>query len=541
MKKTIFIPDSNRYMRVGLLPFLKENWVLLLVLAAFIGLKLQHLPYPFYIDEGQVYAPAVKIMAANGPGILPGALPPEYSRGHPLMFHFLCSVWMNCFGTSNVAIHSFPLLVSAIFLVALYLCCKRLFGKEVAVLSLLLVATRVVFFVDSSFVYPEVMLALFTLLSLYFYSRDKLLLTSFSLFMLFFTKEGGLIYGAIIGVDAFVSLFRRDEKPGRQILRIAAVALPVCLIALFFVLQKALTGWYILPEHTGLIKNEWNNYYLMFRRGLYWSFRGDDAMYLLVFFFILLSVVPAVKTKNIGYLFLVPAAWVVYMLAEIFATDTNQSRVWMFLCIAFLAMPTVMVLRLNKGFTAPARKFIVLQVFCILVYLLYSSLTQIGYRYLLTGIILTLIFFAVCVSVFAAAGGRGIYRIAVVGILLIGAYGFYTNDRFEDTQLGAYNAMKVQMHNIDYLYAQNATGKEIAIGCAVQELWYTDSMQGFLAPGRTFTNVKRLPVVPTTEYVIVSGNCGSDEDRIRMAADTMFRRVYRYEDGPAWTELYQRK
>ena len=154
----------------ALLSFLKTRWVLLLVLVCFVCFKIPHLYYPFYCDEGWVYAPAVKTMATHGPSLLPGSIPSGYSRGHPLLFHFLCSVWIRCFGYSNVAVHSFPLLVSVLCLIAIFEGCLRMFGGRVATVALLLVATQVIFFVQSSFVLPEVMVTMFTFLSLYYYS-----------------------------------------------------------------------------------------------------------------------------------------------------------------------------------------------------------------------------------------------------------------------------------------------------------------------------------------------------------------------------------
>ena len=215
--------------------FLKTRWVLLLVLVVFVCFKIPHLHFPFYCDEAWVYAPAVKTMAINGPSLMPGSIPDAYSRGHPLFFHFLCSLWIRCFGFSNIAVHSFPLLLSIVFLTALYECCFRLFGRREAILAILLVSMHVLFFVQSSYVLPEILVALLAFLSLYFYSRDRVLLTSIALLMLFFTKEGGLVFGAVIGADALISFFRNNERLAQRSLRLVAVIVPVLLIGLFFI------------------------------------------------------------------------------------------------------------------------------------------------------------------------------------------------------------------------------------------------------------------------------------------------------------------
>ncbi len=259
--------------------FLKTRWVLWLVLLVFICFKIPHLHYPFYCDEGWVYAPAVKTMALTGPSLLPGSLTDYYSRGHPLLFHFLAALWIKCFGSSNIAVHSFPLFISIVFLIALFECSLRLFNRSVAILALLIVSTQVIFFAQASFVLPEVMLALFAFLSLYCYVTDRFVLTAVMLFGLFFTKESGLVYGAVIGIDAFVSLFRKGDFRKRWF-RMASVLLPAVLIGSFFVIQKVRLGWYLLPEHTGLIHIDWNTFYAMFRQGLYWSFQGHSARHI---------------------------------------------------------------------------------------------------------------------------------------------------------------------------------------------------------------------------------------------------------------------
>ena len=56
-------------------------------------------------------------------------------------------------------------------------------------LSLLFVATQVFFFVQSSFVLVEVLVALLVFLSLYFYATEKYLLAVLSLSMLFFIRK----------------------------------------------------------------------------------------------------------------------------------------------------------------------------------------------------------------------------------------------------------------------------------------------------------------------------------------------------------------
>ena len=92
--------------------------------------KLPHLYLPYYADEAWSYAPAIKIMAQNGPSLLPGAISADYTRGHPLLFYFLSSSWIRLFGDSNFSLHSFALLISVLLVLAVYFSGKKFLNKE---------------------------------------------------------------------------------------------------------------------------------------------------------------------------------------------------------------------------------------------------------------------------------------------------------------------------------------------------------------------------------------------------------------------------
>ena len=64
--------------------FLKNRWVLIVVLVVLVMFKIPHILVPFYWDESWPYVPAIKEMYRNGISLLPGAIDPNLSRGHPL-------------------------------------------------------------------------------------------------------------------------------------------------------------------------------------------------------------------------------------------------------------------------------------------------------------------------------------------------------------------------------------------------------------------------------------------------------------------------
>ncbi len=223
--------------------FMKNRWVLLVVLIIFTVYKIHHLSYPYYWDESWPYAPAVADMYKHGISLLPGAVNPELSRGHPLLFHAMAASWGKLFGMSHVSMHSFGLLISLLFLVVIYECMLRLFSFRAAIMSLLLVCTQVLFIVQSSYLLLEMLVALLAFVSIYAYINKQYLLTAISLSALFYTKESGLILGFVLGMDALIE-FRNSNKTTwlSDARRILSIGIPCSLMLLFFLLQKHING-----------------------------------------------------------------------------------------------------------------------------------------------------------------------------------------------------------------------------------------------------------------------------------------------------------
>jgi hypothetical protein len=487
-----------------------------------------------------VYAPAVKKMAINGPSLLPGVIPSDYSRGHPLFFHFLCGLWIRCFGNSNIALHSFPLLITVVFLIALYEGCRRMFNAKVATLALLLVTTQAIFFVQASFVELEMMVALLTFLALYFYAYDKLLLTSLMLAMLFLTKEAGLVFGLVIGLHAMIVLFDKKQPLSRRLLRVFAVGVSVVPVALFFVLQKAREGWYLLPLHNSLINTDWDHMYFMFRECLHWIFESGNPTKLLWAFIIALSAVPAIKHKNIRYLFLCLPAAIVWILTNKEITGATGDVVWVVLFGLFFIAGCYGLLHLNKKLDEHAKRFIILLSLGFVAYLCFSSLSVLTFRYLLVEIVLLLIFLAVCIDMFITASAHALYPISIVGILLVGVCAYNADSGNDDTDLEAFHAMKVQKAVVAYLEKENAYDKEVTMGCFWETVHLIDTTQGFLSSGRVFTKINWDTAGANTDYAVFDNVCSSSTYE-RMVQNPAFHLAYRIKDGRTWSEVYKRQ
>jgi hypothetical protein len=279
--------------------FLKPRWVLFLVLIVFIACKVPHLFYPYYWDESWPYALAIHKMYLHGISLMPTAVDPELSRGHPLFFHAIAAIWRHIFGASHLAMHSFALFISVWFLIAIYEAGLSLFNQRVALLALLLVSTLMVFFIQSSFVLFDVLIAFLCFLSLVFYVKDKFFLTALCLTAVFYTKESGLIIGFVLGWDALTCLFNKNIDWKTRVFRIVSVAVPCILIGIFFLLQKHIRGWYIFPLYNSLIELNWDHLWYNFRKnnlGNTFDYVSKQYYFLLL---LLVSLLAAIKNKNV--------------------------------------------------------------------------------------------------------------------------------------------------------------------------------------------------------------------------------------------------
>lgn len=239
--------------------FLKKYGCFLLfglAVLVFILFELPFLNRPYYWDEAWSYASALEAMYKVGPSLLPGAIHEYLYRGHPLFFYFITTLWMNVFGDSLIAVHSFFLLISILLLISVFAIGTRLFNQYVALFASLMLISTSVFLAQATFLLPEVMLALLSLLIIYFYLQKKLYLEILFGTILVLTKETGIVLiGSILLFDFIYRLkdqFAWNTLP-KKIMETSVHALPFVFGAVFFVLQKIKLGWFFYPEHVGMM------------------------------------------------------------------------------------------------------------------------------------------------------------------------------------------------------------------------------------------------------------------------------------------------
>ena len=516
----------------------RERLYLVIILFVFIGLKFPHLYYPFYWDESWPYASAMKQMYLHGPSLLPNALEGDISRGHPLFFHAAGAAWMKIFGSSNFAMHCFALFISVCVLISLYEVGLRLYNKRVAIAAVIITAFQVIFFVQASFVLLEVLLGLLAFLSIYFYVRRKHFLTALFLSMLFYTKESGLVVGAVLGIDALVAFFNKKLSWEERLLKISSIGFPIILMAVFFLLQKHYKGWYFLPLYGELIERSWDMIYYKFgviSKVLFF----DDYRLFLYLFLAALSVVAAVKKKKYKLLaFPFPVLTIILLnTGEV----NEQAAHWLvFLMVVTSFVVAAYVLTGQSLYQSPEQlRFIRLCSWFVLSFWLFTSLNLFIVRYMLIALIPLFFVSAYYLELVTTNSFRVLYFPAVLLIVGIEAYAFEKNTGHGDVDMGAFDAMKVQQEVVDWFERNNQYDKSIASGSYLQRTHLIDPYSGFLSKEKPFTAVT-WEVSDSTELVIFD-NIEDDWRYEHMQKDSSFKLIYRIAMGDVWAEIYKRE
>ena len=201
---------------------------------------------PLFWDEIGVYGRGIFMMADQGWSLHPSALPPDISRGHPLLYTTLLAGWSQLAGTSLVSLRLVSWLISLMVLLVLYGLFRDGEGRSNA-LAPVLVLVQPLFLAQSTLVLPEMMLALFALLALWGYHKERWWVFLLAASAMILVKETALILlGGIMSFDFFLTIFRK--KPF-SLLRWSLLGLPILPYAIFLLVQKQTHGWYFFPYH----------------------------------------------------------------------------------------------------------------------------------------------------------------------------------------------------------------------------------------------------------------------------------------------------
>ncbi len=230
-----------------------QSLTFILIMIVFFFLKLEDCYLPYYWDELGVYSQASLYMYDHTPSLLPGSLPDVLSRGHPLLFMFVYACFFKLFGTSLVGAHIFTCLISILFLGIAYQIGKRFFSADIALLSVILMTVQPLFFAQAVFVLPEIMLGVFSLLSIYFYLDKKLWTSSLYASLALLTKETAIVLPIVMLLMEVIRFYRKELTFRQLISSLLIIFIPFYVFGLFIIIQRIQNGWFFYPYHTGFI------------------------------------------------------------------------------------------------------------------------------------------------------------------------------------------------------------------------------------------------------------------------------------------------
>jgi hypothetical protein len=221
-----------------------------LLMLFFTLIKFNDLFLPYFWDEAWSYLPAIKEMVKKGPSLIPNSISPELYRGHPLLFYFLSSLWIKLCGSNIWISKLFPLLISLFFMHTVFQFTNKFFNYLTAIITLIFLSIQSVFFAQSTFLLPEILLALFTILSLKSHLDKRHVSTILWLTFALYTKESAVVIWAVITFLRAIEVYKTFGLNNFEKLnKILLFLVPLVLVFIFFFLQKLLVGWYFFPEH----------------------------------------------------------------------------------------------------------------------------------------------------------------------------------------------------------------------------------------------------------------------------------------------------
>ncbi len=500
----------------------------------FILSRIPYLHYAFFWDESWVYAPAAFLMYDHGPSLLPDAIPVLFSRGHPLLFPALCAGWMKIFGRSNYSMHCFALLISVALAIILYEVLLSVFNKRIALLSAALLLLNTYFIVESTVAVNDIIITLFAFLSLFFYAKEKYILTAVTLSLLVFTKESGLVAVGVIIADMFFLAIKKKMTVKIAFIKFAAVLFPLILLSLFFIIQKKEFGWYMYPGHTSKVILNIDNTLYNLQRSMHMLF-VDEKVFYFYLPLLFLSGYAVWKYKRIKYLWTFITALIIYCLIYIFSF---KAAVFYFSVFGFIGLLGYILLIPSKIFNVAQGRFLQIMVLFLVFYLYFCCINFFEGRYLfpcyfiITFILIPVLYNCLIPNTKNYWNAGVLILIMITGVLI----NIYPD---KDRKVGNFDRMDVQQEVVNYLEQNNYYDSNIASSAFLEQVHLKDPNTGFLKSQRSFSNIKHK--IDSATNLVIFDDIEYDNSYEAFKLNPAFVRIHRYEKGVAWVEVYARK
>jgi len=519
---------------------LRDRLGLFLLLIVFIACKVPHLWYPYYWDESGMFAPGVMAMYLHGASLLPNAIDVSFGRGHPLLYHAVCAQWMKLFGPSHFSLHCFSLLISIALIVMVFEAGLRLFTRRVAFISVLALSINTFFFVQSSFLTPDIFIALLSFSTLYFYVREKYFLSALLLTMLVYTKESGIVAVFILGIDALTGALRSDTPVKDRLAKVASVLVPLIVGLSFYVTQKIMMGWYTYPGAFSSHPNFDPGSSIYWLKTILGVLLVDEHRYFLSLLLIFLSLAAAIAQGNVKFASLALPGIFLYALTHGHIAHTEFLNIlFLTLFLGSTALSIFFLGRMRYYTTGQQKKFINLLSIFTLFYVYYFSVYNFQWRYIFAAMVALYFVFAVFADFYISRLFPAVYYLVLAGIGCAGIYCF--THEAGDSDLGFFDGMKLQQEVVNYFEQNELYNNSISVSSDFEEVHLRDPYTGFLHTDRNFSNVRSGAYNSQADYVVFSSIEYDSTDYARFKKDTTFQLILSLQEGIKWAEIYKKK
>lgn len=518
----------------------REAWmpraVLLLVAFAFILFKLPYLSLPYYWDEAWVYAPAVKAMHENGISLLPWAIPPELSRGHPLLFHVLGALWMSVFGDTFTAMHSLPLCISILLILASYWLGARLGGEWMGASAALLVASNEMLLAQSGLLLPEVTLALLMTLAVIAYLARFPWLYLITCTLALWTKETALVLViAVAMTHALSHIYGGNWPESRAWLRwMLLLFLPVVIAGSYFLLQWWKFGWVFFPEHLEMITRSRIDVAYKAKLAFTNAFETEGLQYLTLAGCVAAPLLLIRRGAALSILSALAFIAAIKMLWGRWPVPESIQLPAVLIALAIgIGSLSLLIRRTECRLHVPVFLFGIL---CIGLWA-FSSLNFFTPRYLLP--IHPFLVVGALASLHASGLARRAWALPAVAAFMAATMlaSLCTDDHIGDVRLNYRDA--ISMHKERINYCDQRAMHEARIMASFSDIHYmTHRDAGYLDGSPVFSGCAKEPM-PEAEYAFVDYQSRKElPDELKYSG---FIRIARFRSGQAWGDVYQRR
>ena len=508
-------------------PTLSVHAAFCVALSLFVIFKLPHLAYPFYWDESWVYAPAIYTLHEHGASILPNAIPPELSRGHPLLFHAVYVLWMNITGATNFSMHVLSLIFSVSLVLSVYRILFTRFDEETALYGALILMATHEFFMASAFVLNDIALGWLSLLAIHFYLNGSNKRAALFFTLLVLVKESGIvIWVAICGHALWQFRVRRDSRRKWPVLIIPAAALFA-----FLAVQKWQMGWFFYPGHVSLIETGLQSALSKLQLSLQFLL-VDSGQWLAGLLLAVLLLACFIRTRGKRYLGAV--LYLAVLLIHIVVFSSKDAVFYVFIA-ASLVLFVRFTPRIKLSFSPAQLHFFRVAFICVLTFVYFCCINFFETRYLFPALLFLQVVIAppIAAGLMKQAGLTAPFRylLVVTIVLLMTTY---------NHRLVEFDRMWVQSDVVRFMETRQLYNEHICTPSFFEKLHLTNPKTGFRNTRQIFSNISEQ-LSEHTSYIIVDNIETSHINYPAGFKDNNFRIIYQSKKGDVNAFVYRRR